>query len=264
MIRLNKYYFGYLCISVFILILYFLMMNRLGNRRMEMVEVIQPGLVVIRRAVDAKTQQKLGKYISSSEMRPKFFKEDGVSYNSAKYRGRIYDAIEKYPEHQTMINLCQRWSEIGSQHDSTIKPIVPTHLLLLMYSGKSGLGYHVDRADSDGLGDYPIVSLSLGNACQFGVKNKEGVEKLIELRSGDVIMFGGPSRAIAHSVRKVMTETSPVCLHGIVPNVRFNFTFRYAPHITGKEKDYEIFDARAMVVERLKRQGLIKDDINNS
>jgi alkylated DNA repair protein (DNA oxidative demethylase) len=58
----------------------------------------------------------------------------------------------------------------------------------------------------------PVVSLSIGDACRFRFGNTETRTKPyqdIELGSGDLFVFGGPSRLAYHGVTKVHPGTAP-------------------------------------------------------
>lgn len=121
----------------------------------------------------------------------------------------------------------------------------PTHLLFLQYCTTKGMGFHKDNGKNDGAGVNPVVSISLGNSCIFSIKHTGSSSPIdIELKSGDVIIFGGESRFMMHAVTKVMTDC-PDYLLPIIGNVRLNYTMRYAPEILGRESEFETFDAMA-------------------
>lgn len=57
--------------------------------------------------------------------------------------------------------------------------------------------------DKDEHSDAPVVSLSIGATCIFrfgNTKNRNAPYTDIELRSGDLFVFGGPSRLAYHGV----------------------------------------------------------------
>lgn len=81
--------------------------------------------------------------------------------------------------------------------------------LINFYDGDARMGMH---RDSDEKADDPVVSLSLGDTCVFrfgntGTRTKPYTD--IELRSGDLFVFGGPSRLAYHGVPKVYPGTAP-------------------------------------------------------
>ncbi len=94
------------------------------------------------------------------------------------------------------------------------------------YAAESRMGVHQDKdegRDSIAAG-IPVVSFSLGDAARFvigGLTRKEPTRPLI-LRSGDVLVMGGPSRLRFHGVTRILPGTAP---EGTGPG-RFNLTFR--------------------------------------
>lgn len=81
--------------------------------------------------------------------------------------------------------------------------------LINFYDGDARMGMH---RDSDETADDPVVSLSLGDTCVFRFGNTETRTKPytdVELRSGDLFVFGGPSRLAYHGVPKVYPGTAP-------------------------------------------------------
>ena len=94
------------------------------------------------------------------------------------------------------------------------------------YTEEARMGVHQDkdeRPDTIAAG-IPIVSVSLGDAARFvvgGLTRREPTRPLI-LRSGDVLVMGGPSRLRFHGVTRILPGTAP---EGTGPG-RFNLTFR--------------------------------------
>ena len=81
--------------------------------------------------------------------------------------------------------------------------------LINFYDGDARMGMH---RDSDEKTDAPVVSLSLGDTCVFRFGNIETRTKPytdVELRSGDLFVFGGPSRLAYHGVPRVHPGTAP-------------------------------------------------------
>jgi DNA alkylation damage repair protein AlkB len=92
------------------------------------------------------------------------------------------------------------------------------------YSSDARMGVHQDkdeRPETIAAG-VPIVSVSLGDSARFvigGLQREEPTRPVI-LRSGDVLIMGGPSRLRFHGVTRILPGTAP---EG--PG-RFNLTFR--------------------------------------
>ncbi|MFD4596612.1 alpha-ketoglutarate-dependent dioxygenase AlkB family protein [Streptomyces sp. NPDC058464] len=81
--------------------------------------------------------------------------------------------------------------------------------LINFYDADARMGMH---RDADEKSDAPVVSLSLGDACVFRFGNTESRGKPytdVELRSGDLFVFGGDSRLAYHGVPRVYPGTAP-------------------------------------------------------
>jgi DNA alkylation damage repair protein AlkB len=104
--------------------------------------------------------------------------------------------------------------------------IQPDTCIMNFYRRDARLGVHQDkdeRPETIAAG-IPIVSVSLGDAARFvvgGLSRKDPINPLI-LRSGDVLVMGGPSRLRYHGVTRILPGTAP---EGTGPG-RINLTFR--------------------------------------
>jgi alkylated DNA repair protein (DNA oxidative demethylase) len=88
----------------------------------------------------------------------------------------------------------------------------PDVALVNEYGPASHMGMHVDREE---LADAPVVSLSLGDTARFRLGNTAGRSRPwvdVELCSGDLFVFGGPSRRAYHGVPEVVPGTAPAGL----------------------------------------------------
>ncbi|AKN73816.1 DNA repair protein [Streptomyces sp. PBH53] len=103
-------------------------------------------------------------------------------------------------------------------------PDTPYDIALInFYDGDARMGMH---RDADERADAPVVSLSLGDTCVFRFGNSETRAKPytdVELRSGDLFVFGGPARLAYHGVPRVRPGTAPPWL-GLAG--RLNITLR--------------------------------------
>lgn len=100
----------------------------------------------------------------------------------------------------------------------------PDAAIVNLYGSGARLGLHQDGEEPS---DAPVVTISLGDACTFrlaGGHRCTGPFTDIEMRSGDLLVFGGPTRRIYHGVPKVFPETSPHDL-GLPPG-RLSITVR--------------------------------------
>jgi alkylated DNA repair protein (DNA oxidative demethylase) len=95
--------------------------------------------------------------------------------------------------------------------------------LINFYDADARMGMH---RDSDEKSDAPVVSLSLGDTCVFRFGNTESRTRPytdVELRSGDLFVFGGDARLAYHGVPRVHAGTAPTEL-GLTG--RLNVTLR--------------------------------------
>ncbi|MFJ2738956.1 alpha-ketoglutarate-dependent dioxygenase AlkB family protein [Streptomyces sp. NPDC087440] len=79
--------------------------------------------------------------------------------------------------------------------------------LVNFYDGDARMGMHQDREERSSA---PVVSLSIGDSCVFRFGNTQGRGRPytdVELRSGDLFVFGGASRFAYHGVPKVLPGT---------------------------------------------------------
>ena len=101
----------------------------------------------------------------------------------------------------------------------------PDSALINYYDDAAHMGMHQDR---DEFAAAPIVSLSLGDTCVFRLGNTEtrtAPYQDVELRSGDLFVFGGPSRYAFHGVPRVLPGTGGRRL-GLRHGGRLNITLR--------------------------------------
>jgi DNA oxidative demethylase len=100
----------------------------------------------------------------------------------------------------------------------------PDAAIVNLYAPGARLGLHQDGEEPS---DAPVVTISLGDTCTFrmaGVDRRTAPFTDVELRSGDLLVFGGPSRRIFHGVPKVSNGTAPDGL-GLPPG-RLSLTLR--------------------------------------
>ncbi|MGR4879746.1 alpha-ketoglutarate-dependent dioxygenase AlkB family protein [Streptomyces sp. LARHCF249] len=95
--------------------------------------------------------------------------------------------------------------------------------LINLYEGDSRMGMHRDAEERS---DAPVVSLSLGDSCVFRFGNTASRGRPyqdVQLRSGDLFVFGKASRLAYHGVPKVLPGTGP---QGLGLTGRLNITLR--------------------------------------
>jgi alkylated DNA repair protein (DNA oxidative demethylase) len=100
----------------------------------------------------------------------------------------------------------------------------PDAAIVNLYAPGARLGLHQDGEEPS---DAPVVTISLGDTCVFrlaGVDRRTSPFVDVELRSGDLLVFGGVNRRIYHGVPKVLDGTGPQGL-GLPPG-RLSITLR--------------------------------------
>jgi alkylated DNA repair protein (DNA oxidative demethylase) len=102
----------------------------------------------------------------------------------------------------------------------------PDLCIMNYYGADAKMGVHQDKDErpetiASGI---PIVSVSLGDDARFvvGGLSRRDPTFPVMLKSGDVLVMGGPSRLRYHGVTRILPGTAP---HGTGPG-RFNLTFR--------------------------------------
>ncbi len=84
----------------------------------------------------------------------------------------------------------------------------PECCLLNWYGPDARMGLHQDRDEADFT--QPVLSVSLGDDGLFRVGNLErgGPTESVWLRSGDVLVMGGPARLLHHGIDRIAPGTS--------------------------------------------------------
>lgn len=84
------------------------------------------------------------------------------------------------------------------------------------------MGQHQDKDEN--AFDAPVVSISLGDPARFRMGGTERSDKTtaVELKSGDVMVMGGPARLAYHGVDRIDFGVSPLLPKG----GRINVTLR--------------------------------------
>jgi hypothetical protein len=127
------------------------------------VEVIEPGLVVLRNFADdaecrrlAQLARAWGDATSPSCIQPYYVRStDGsLKLNTGESRGRIYDAATRFPA--DVIAHCNEAVTKAKMHDEAMPEMTCTHLLLNMYTDTTGLVWHRDIYENDGRSDHPV------------------------------------------------------------------------------------------------------------
>jgi alkylated DNA repair protein (DNA oxidative demethylase) len=101
----------------------------------------------------------------------------------------------------------------------------PDAALINFYDEQAKMGMHQDKDEKS---DAPVVSLSVGATCTFrfgNTENRGAPFTDVELRSGDLFVFGGPSPFAYHGVVKQIQPGTGDPATGMT-NGRLNLTLR--------------------------------------
>jgi alkylated DNA repair protein (DNA oxidative demethylase) len=104
------------------------------------------------------------------------------------------------------------------------RQFAPDAVIANLYAPGARLGLHQDAEEPS---PAPVVTISIGDTCLFriaGVDRRTSPFIDIYLNSGDLLVFGGPSRRVYHGVPKVYENTAPH-IPGLPPG-RLSLTIR--------------------------------------
>lgn len=97
------------------------------------------------------------------------------------------------------------------------EPVAYDAAIVNLYEPGAKLGLHQDKIEGAEVirAGSPVVTVSLGDTCVFRFGNTERPSRPyhdVQLASGDLFVFGGPSRLSFHGVPKVYGGTGPTDL----------------------------------------------------
>lgn len=147
----------------------------------------------------------------------------GWHWQPYEYRRTTDDGtpVKPFPEWLASLGR-QAVAEAGIADGSDYRPDIA---LVNFYDENARMGQHTD---ADEQSDAPVVSLSLGAACLFRFGNTESRNRPwtdVRLESGDLFVFGGPSRLAYHGVPRTFPGTGPGDGIGLSAG-RLNITLR--------------------------------------
>lgn len=100
--------------------------------------------------------------------------------------------------------------------------LTPDAMLINYYTQGSTLGLHQDKDEADLTA--PVVSISIGDTCNFSMGPTRAQQKVVQLASGSVITLSGDTRMHWHGVNSIVTGTGPAQL--LKNGGRINITLR--------------------------------------
>jgi hypothetical protein len=216
------------------------------------------GIVVLREILSLDEQIRL---INIVERKGGLRDEDGKL--NFVGRGRNFCGISKYSNEEDfkfIDECCKRFKQSAENADNTLTWPNVTHVLTYFYPETKGLPWHVDDyGGNNGDVGAPVYSLSLGNTCVFEYKlvGGNGSKNIVELNSGDLIVFGGQQRELMHTVSLVKKGTFDKIKNF---DARINLTFRTC---TGFSDDDEAFYQTDVYLKRLQEKWRIEKEENH-
>ncbi|MEC3975282.1 alpha-ketoglutarate-dependent dioxygenase AlkB family protein [Amycolatopsis sp. H20-H5] len=146
----------------------------------------------------------------------------GWHWSPYRYTRTVDDGSPVLPFPGWLADLGRR--AVAAAYDRPADDYAPDVALVNYYDDAAKMGLHQDK-DERSL--EPVVSLSLGDTCQFRFGNTENRGRPctdVELCSGDLFVFGGKSRLAFHGVPKTLPGTADPAL-GLTSG-RLNITLR--------------------------------------
>lgn len=116
---------------------------------------------------------------------------------------RTVDGSPVAPLPEWLAELGRRGLAAAYADQATADAYAPDTALVNFYDSQAKMGMHQDK---DERAEEPVVSLSIGDTCVFRFGNTENRKKPytdLDLASGDLFVFGGPSRFAYHGVTGV-------------------------------------------------------------
>ncbi len=135
------------------------------------------------------------------------------------------EAVKEFPSE--LADLARRaitdtYGRAMSSSPDTATSSSPDAAIINRYTSGAKMGMHQDNEER---ADQPVISISLGASCKFRFGNNQNRNKPwsdVELRSGDLFVFGGTRRRSFHGVTKVLSDGAPLT----EPGERINITIR--------------------------------------
>lgn len=206
-------------------------------------EVLAPGLVCLRRAIDLDTQTWLAEQAfilgEGGEGRQGFYDtipgdtpgDAPVLRLNQGTRGRVILPTDAFPDKLAQIvHDCVKCAQLADS-PTHVPDMNPTTALVNFYKEGAQFKWHRDSEDPEHARHDtgpPIVSFTVGLSADFSYKRRfeDAGHDTVRLNSGDVLLFGGPARMIVHSVTGVVPRTMPPMMRGRMLHGRLNVTIR--------------------------------------
>jgi alkylated DNA repair protein (DNA oxidative demethylase) len=142
-----------------------------------------------------------------------------VSDKEKGYRYQKMHPVTGEPWPSMPKQLLDLWEELAEY------PAPPQACLINAYNPTAKMGLHRDEDEEDF--SAPVISISLGDTARFriGGLNRKDSTRSFDLKSGDVLIFGGDARLAFHGVDRIKAGTSNL-LDDFPQVARINLTLR--------------------------------------
>ena len=180
-----------------------------------------PGLVIAPDRLDRSAQEALVAELRAAQKIAPFFtpemprtgKPFTVRMTNLGPLGWVSDRAGGYRYQSTHPVTAEPWPPIPASvlaiwEEFSGYPHPPEACLVNFYSPDAKMGLHQDRDEADL--DAPVVSISLGDTAKFRIGGTVRTDptRSFDLKSGDVLVFGGASRLAFHGVDRILAGTS--------------------------------------------------------
>jgi DNA oxidative demethylase len=208
--------------------------------------IVQPGCRVYPGYLDRAAQDALAARLRAAAAEAPFFtpvmprtgKPFSVKMTNLGVLGWVSDRTAGYRYQATHPETGLPWPPIPDTVLAVWRAVAdyprdPEACLVNYYAADAHMGLHQDRDEADFTA--PVVSISLGDACRFRIGGTErgGATRSLKLSSGDVVVFGGPSRLAFHGVDRLYPGTSSLLSGWFPDGGRINLTLRRVMRLTG-------------------------------
>lgn len=130
-------------------------------------------------------------------------------------KARFWDEVNVFPEGVAELGKALA-TLVGSEFPQTLgkasESFQPRVVSCNFYTMRGRMNWHADDYNF-AKPERPIIMASLGDSADFGYKLKASdADRSVVLKSGDVLVFGGPARDLVHALLRVHPNTSPPLL----------------------------------------------------
>lgn len=121
-----------------------------------------------------------------------------------------YRYISRHPGGYAWPTIPEAWLALWRRYSGR-PDLKPDCALINWYDAGAALGWHSDVTEQDPT--LPVVTISLGDPAQWAVRGREGAPvSRCRLESGAVVLLAGPTRALEHTIERLLPAVEQVGL----------------------------------------------------